>query len=245
MRRAAIFVSILGIMLVPLHTFAHHGKEYLVTATYKTPERGSLFALWSSEYVDGGHHDGDELEIEPGLLYGLTDRWSIELHTHHAFTSDDLATESVALETRLRLFGPGEIHDDASSPGKSAPFSLGALFEFEKGHGDEHDALGGRVIIGKEMHSFSVVVNLIGEKVVGEDTDVEYLYAIGLRKSLSSAIGVGLEFDGGFQEKDGFSLTPGLYGTITRGFDFRIGPSIGFGDRSDERRLRATFLYQF
>ncbi|MEE9288720.1 MAG: hypothetical protein V3U69_03925 [Bacteroidota bacterium] len=66
-----------------------------------------------------------------------------------------------------------------------------------------------------------------------------------IKLSKRAAIGVGLEFDGGFQQEDGLSLTPGLYGTITLGFDFRIGPSIGFGDRSDERRLRATLLFQF
>ncbi len=78
-----------------------------------------------------------------------------------------------------------------------------------------------------------------------EEKDFEYSYAVGLKKSLSSVIGVGIEFDGGFQNRHGFSLTPGLYGTIWNGFDFRVGPLIGLGQCAEDLQLHGTFLLEF
>ncbi len=243
MHRAIILVSIIAFALLPLHALAHHGKEYLITSTYKTPERGSFFGVWSSSYVKSEHEEG-EMVLEPGLLYGLTNRWSLELHTHHGISSDNFRTESIGLETLLRLFGPGEIQHHANFHEKEHPLSLALLFEYEKGLGDEHDAAEGRVIVGREFRSFLVVANLIAGKILEEDEDFHYLYAIGIKKTLSSAFAVGLELDGGFQRGEGFSLTPGLYGAIAQGLDFRLGPTIGFGDRAEEYQLRATILFE-
>ena len=47
-----------------------------------------------------------------------------------------------------------------------------------------------------------------------------------------------------FKGKRGFNLTPGLYGAIAQGLDFRLGPTIGFGDRAEEYQLRATILFE-
>lgn len=47
---------------------------------------------------------------------------------------------------------------------------------------------------------------LIAGKILEEDEDFHYLYAIGIKKTLSSAFAVGLELDGGFQREEGVQL---------------------------------------
>lgn len=243
MHRVILLLLIVVFTLLPQRAVAHHGKEFLITSTYKTPGSGSLFALWSSQYANSPHPEG-EFEFEPGLLYGLTNRWSLEVHTHHVHSAHHFQTESAALETHIRLFGPDEFQRHDSSHGERNPFSLAVLFEYKKGFGEKHDAFESRVIVGRELQSVSFVANVIGERTLEEGEGVHYRYALGVKKSLSSTIGLGLEFDGGLHRGDGVSVTPGLYGTIAHGLDFRLGPTIGFGGRADEFQLRATILYQ-
>ncbi|MFQ5798027.1 MAG: hypothetical protein ACE5H0_04940 [Bacteroidota bacterium] len=245
MHSATVLVSVVVFALLPVHALAHHGKEYLITSTYKTPERGSFFFLWSSQYTSSRNYER-EFEFEPGLLYGLTNRWSLEVHTHHALSTLDFEMESIALETRVRLFGPDDSHGEEfedSHRGRD-PFSVAVLLEYEKGFGEELDALEGRVIVGRQFRSISLVANVIGERNLEEGEKVHYRYTIGVKKNLSSAFGFGLELDGGLHKGNGFSLTPGLYGVITSGFDYRLGPSFGFGGRSEEFELRATLLFE-
>jgi len=243
MNRTALFLLFVASSLFPLRAFAHHGRDFLVTSSFKTADRGSLFALWSSHYINSSHHDR-EYEFEPGLLYGITDRWSLELHTHHGLSSGDFHTESVALETALRLFGPGEVDGNEPVPEGKAPYSLAILFEFEKGVGDEHDRYEGRIIVGKDFDNVSLMANLIGEKALAEGERLQYQFALGLKKNLTPTLGLGVEFDGGIEKEEGYGLTPGIYATIMPGLDLRVGPSIGLGNRPEDFKLRGTLLFE-
>src|SRR5881398_674720 len=64
--------------------FAHHGKDFLLTATDDMPLRGHLYALLS---VDDGieREEGRRnVEITPGVLFAVTDHFSLEPHFHVA-----------------------------------------------------------------------------------------------------------------------------------------------------------------
>lgn len=44
-------LSIIVLLFLPIDALAHHGKEFLVSSTYKTPEKGRFFALISTDYL--------------------------------------------------------------------------------------------------------------------------------------------------------------------------------------------------
>lgn len=246
-----VFSSLLGfLVLIPVDSFAHHGKEFLVASTCKTPPKGSFFALLSSEYVRSGHHSG-RFEFEPGVLYGMTNWWSVELHSHNGLSEGDFHVESIALETRFRFLGSGDVHvhDDkeAFHHEASSPFSLAALLEYEKGLRGLHDAFEGRFIVGRDFRPISLVANIIFQKNSDEEgRRFKFRYAVGVKNSFNETIGMGIELDGGTQHETGVRLTPGIYTTLTKDLDLRVGVSFGLGDTGDEGlSLRGTLLYEF
>ena len=108
-------------LLLPAAALAHHGRDFLVTSSYKTPERGDFFAVLSSDYLRFNHEGVSGYEISPAILYGITDNWSVEFHSHHGIADGTVVLEAVAVESMIRLIG--DAHDGG---GDGAPFSLAA-----------------------------------------------------------------------------------------------------------------------
>ena len=226
--------------------FGHHGKEFLVNSTFKTPAQGKLFALFSSDYSRAGHH-GAGWEFSPGLLYGLTDRWSAEFHLHHILVDGDSHMESLGFETRFRILGPGDVHpesgehhhDEADAP----PLSLAALLEYSKGLGAS-DNIEARVIAGRDLGPLSLVVNLIAERRMEAGEHVEFGYAAGVKANLTTFLAAGLEFDSRAGHDRASRLTPGLYASLSHAIDVRFGATINVGDtRNNGPSWRTTLIY--
>lgn len=238
----AIFCAIL---LLPLTAFGHHGKEFLVTSTYKTPDKGKSFLLLSFDYIQANHH-GRGFELEPGVLYSIFDQWSAEIHTHHGLFNREFSFESIGVETQYRFFGAGDVqNEDHHQHDNSSPFSMAALLEFTKGVGASPDGLEGRLIIGKDIHSFSLVLNLIGEKIFERETGFEVRYALGMKYNLIPSVAVGIELDERLNHSTHPRMTPGLYGSLFRAIDFRVGASFPISSHSEGFSARTILIYSF
>jgi hypothetical protein len=233
----------LFLLLLPFTVFAHHGKEFLVTSTYKTPDKGKFFFLLSSDYIQASH-SGEGFEFEPAGLYGITNKLSAEIHTHYGLFNKKFSFESIGFETRYRFFGSGEIKNKSEDHqhNNSFPFSLAGLIEFEKGIGEHHNTLEGRLIFGKDIHNFSLVLNIIGSKIFGENGKFNTQYAIGMKYDFTSNFSMGVEFEG-----DTFrpQITPGIYSSLFSNLDFRVGASFPTDSHSGEFLVRGVLIYPF
>src|SRR5262249_49364056 len=103
---AAAMTVIAGlIFLLPAPASAHHGKDFLLTATDDMPLRGHLYALLSADDTierDGGHRS---VEITPGVLFAVTNRFSLEPHVHIARDEEgnDYRYGATAVEARYAV----------------------------------------------------------------------------------------------------------------------------------------------
>ena len=50
---------------------AHHGKDFLLPTTAHLPKEGEVFVISRQDYIN--EEEGSEWELEPSLLFGVTD----------------------------------------------------------------------------------------------------------------------------------------------------------------------------
>src|SRR5207247_9854920 len=82
MRLSGRGAAALAILLLAAPAFAHHGKDFLITATDDLPLRGHLYALLSVDDTIDRDSGRRSVEITPGVLFAVTDRLSLEPHGH-------------------------------------------------------------------------------------------------------------------------------------------------------------------
>ncbi|MEE9189816.1 MAG: hypothetical protein V3U16_03500 [Candidatus Neomarinimicrobiota bacterium] len=243
----AITLSIIFLCSV---VFAHHGKDYFVATSYSTPHKGDFLALLSFDYDSrASHHhesenhlaaENDGFSLEPGFLYGLSDKWSLELHTHNLIADGALHTESFALESLIRIFDEKNDHTHFSPP-----FSIAVLLEYGFGFEETPDDLELQLIMGKDLRLFSLVANLIAQKMMENNEQFQYKVALGINPYLPGSISGTLEFDMGFGENSEIYLTPGIRFSPSAKLDFRIGTSINLHADNSDFIMRSMIIYEF
>lgn len=233
-----------GLSIIPRTAFAHHGKDFLVTSSYRTAEKGESFLLFSGEYVRTDQN-GRGFEFEPGVSYGLTDRWSAEIHTHHELFDREFSSEAIGLETVYRWISPAEaIHSEAESEDNhSSGFSLATLFEFKKGINHAPDGMEVRLIGGSDLHPFSVVANLIGEKLFESNSEFEFRTAFGVKYEFLPRLSLGIETDSKLNHSFSSQITPGIYASLSPRFDLRAGASFPTDSQAESSSIHTTLIY--
>src|SRR5437667_1541159 len=81
---AMIAIAALSALLPAAPACAHHGKDFLLTATDDMPLRGHLYTLLSVDDTIESASGHRSIEITPGVLFAVTDRFSLEPHVHIA-----------------------------------------------------------------------------------------------------------------------------------------------------------------
>jgi hypothetical protein len=227
--------------------FAHHGKEFIVNASFKTPGKGKLFALFSADHGNREHQSGG-ITFSPGLLYGLTERWSTEVHLHSTLAERTLHTEAVGIETRMQILG-AEHHqqerDDHNHLENKPGFSLATSLEYSRRIDGSENSLEARFIAGTDLGPLSVVLNMITERNLNDGEGWRLLYAAGLKLNVTATVGAGLEFSSGMEhDREHAQLTPGIYTAFSDAIDFRLGISLALGRGiSNNSGWRATLIY--
>src|SRR5438034_711130 len=88
--RSCLIPTIVGVfaLLAAAPAFAHHGKDFLLTATDDMPLLGHVYALLSVDDTFEAGATRRSIEITPGILFGLSNRFSLEPHVHIARTEE-------------------------------------------------------------------------------------------------------------------------------------------------------------
>lgn len=230
---------------------AHHGKDFLVTASCVTPHKGLVCAHLSSNFYQASEHQPGYSAFSPGIIYGITDDWTTEFHSHIIHMAGITNLESFAIETRYRFLS--ERTENHHHEQTEYPFSLGALFEYEKQIHGTDDEYEGRLIASKAFGPVELVGNLVAANVSYENharsqvhSDFELRYAFGIRSLLTQGFGATLELANSNSHLQGTQLTAGLNVDITKHIDLNIGTSFGLRHNGAElSEIHSMIMYTF
>lgn len=208
---------------------AHHGVDFLTVQTAHLPEQGTGYVMGRADHVSGVE---DETELEPALLYGLSDWMTAELHTHFArHGGESFEYESIAPSLSIRLT-PRQSHF-------SAGFS--AEYEFQR-HSDAGDVLGLTMMSAYSKSDWMLAVHAKMERPSGGNSEWEY--AAGLRRSVGNGVALGIEHRGSFESSDVREWLLGIYAELTKKFTLNAGVGTGLEDEADWS-LRTALIWQF
>jgi hypothetical protein len=196
----AIAAGVLAASL-PAPALAHHGKDFLLTATDDMPLRGHLYALLSvDDFIERG--GGRSIEITPGSLFAVNDRLSLEPHVHITRQEEGHGYRfgASAIEARYR----------AGYVGRSE-WRWGGSFEYEHPQGDEHDNLTGRLLFVRNFARSLVAINLVADRDLESGGRTPVSIIAGALRPISTSDNLGLEVSVPFPFADGVEVLPGLY----------------------------------
>ncbi len=217
--------------LVAAPLAAHHGRDFLLVQTSETPHGGEFYFIPSASYIDEGEEE--EIEVEPTLLFALTNRFSVEVHAHIAKEgSESFEYESTSPALHYRLNSEESL------------FGLSLSFEYEIAHLDDHeDRAELRLAISQAGDLWLFGANLIASEDQGGGAEVEWGYAAGLRRLFGEDWALGLEVQGSFEE-DEHEILLGLYSEPSERFTFNIGVGVGVGSDGFESALRSALVFR-
>ncbi len=228
-------------------SFAHHGKDYFISKSFHVPLQGEWVGLFSADYVRTGSHLNETIrsyEFEPGILYGITNRWSIELHSHiDKEIGGKWVYESTGLEQRFQITQPSEEES-------AIPIDIAGALEFEKGNGEHGvDNIQGGLIFSRDGISglYNLTVNFLLRKELRSGSDLEFRYAVGAKKDFSFNVGAGIELNGTLTKSGELAqqITPGIYFNTDFGMRVKLGASIGLGESRGDYAIRTSIVYDF
>ncbi len=239
--------TILTTFVVAQTSFAHHGKDYFISKSYHVPLQGEWVGLFSADYLRMGSHLDQTvraLEFEPGILYGITNRWSIELHSHiDKEIGGEWVYESTGLEQRFQI-------TQASEEESAIPIDIAGALEFEKGNGTHgvNNIQGGLIFSRDDItHLYNLTVNVLLRKELRSGSDLEFRYAVGAKKDFSFNVGAGIELNGALTKSGEIAqqITPGIYFNTDFGMRIKLGASVGLGDSHGDYAVRTSIVYDF
>ena len=229
---------------------AHHGRDFLLSQTAALPHSGQLFVIPRQDLVAA---EDDEIELEPALLWGATDRLALEVHAHLAQSggggfSYESTTPAVhllltpadrpwglALSVEYELDHRGEAGD---GPDEAAP----------EDHGDSHHGQAGgdsaevRLAWSRRWDRRRVALNLIAAEEQVPGAKVEWEYSAGLRTGLRRGLAWGLEAQGGLEHDLAREALLALYWEPGERCTFNVGAGTGFSADAPDFILRTGLI---
>jgi hypothetical protein len=236
----AAMIAITGLtsLLRPTPAAAHHGKDFLLTATDDMPLRGHVYALLSVDdtiETDSGHRS---IEITPGVLFAVTNRFSLEPHVHIARDEEGSHYRygATAVEARYAI---GYV-------GRSQWRWAGSL-EYENPR-DEHDNLEARLILVRNFARSLVALNLVADRDIEAGGRTPFSVIAGVLRPLNATNNLGLEISAPFPLADGVEVLPGLYhvfGGPTGRTSLKIGIGVFVSRDSTAGTFHTAFIQRF
>ncbi len=239
MKRVLAVISLLQYVLV-VNVYAHHDKNFLVTGSFEIPRAGSWHALFAADFRN--RFGTQAYEIEPGVLYGINNRLDVELHAHGVSDDGAFHAEAIAVESRFSLFGQSS-GSDREIEEEHGRVGVTLLLEFEKGLNDQPDAYEVRMIVGAERGDYQLAGNLIWQQALDEERSHEIRYALGIRRTLTGSLGIGVELDGGFDKLSAARFTPGVFVSAGGQLDLKLGASLRMNSLLDDPIIRLALVY--
>lgn len=223
------------------HLIAHHGKDYFISKSYHTPIEGTWAALLSADYLRMSSHREHKFRgfgIEPGILYGLSNRWSLELHSHiEKMGGESWHYESTGIEQRLQI-----TRWDGSED-RQLPIDVAAALEFEKSSSDDQaDVLQAAMIFSNDGLEHNITANVLLRKELRSSASTEFRYALGGKREISEYMGMAIEFNGTIGNEVLQQITPAIYFQTESGLRMRLGMSLGVNGNRRDYVLRSSLV---
>ena len=181
---------------------AHHGKDFLLTATDDMPLRGHPYALLSVDDTLDRGGGGRGVEITSGFLVPVSERFSLEPHGHFARTDSGngyrFAATAIGGLYRVGYLGHSQ-------------WRLGGSLEYEQPRGEEHDNMQGRLLLVRNFSQSLVALNLVAARDLKSGGRTPLSVIAGVLRPLSATDNLGLELSAPFPIADGVEVLPGLY----------------------------------
>jgi len=222
-------------LLSPTAAFAHHGRDFLTVETAELPHQGQIYLIARQDYIEEGEED--EIELEPAVIFGVTNRFALEVHSHVAREGEgSFEYESTSPAFHLRL-----------SP-VDAPWGVAVSAEYEFAHDSEaEDVAEARLILSRQLtglHRSHFAFNLIAEEEQGEDGELEWGYAVGFRSRLTDRHDWGLEARGSFESEGATEALLGLFLQPTKRLTVQLGAGTAFGDEGPDFAFRSAVVWR-
>ncbi len=219
-------------MTMPAPARAHHGRDFLLAQTAELPHAGQLFLVARQDWIDEGEEQ--EIEAEPTLLWGATDRLTLELHAHVARPSGgSFELEAVAPAVTWRL-----------TP-VASPWGLALSAEYEFAESDEEaDRTEARLALSRELARARWALDLVAEEAQEDEAEVEWGYAAGFRHRLRERLDWGLEAAGGFESEAAEEALLGLYFDPGARWTVQLGAGTALGDEGPDLTLRTAVVWR-
>jgi hypothetical protein len=234
-----LFLAWLAALLCAGPASAHHGKDFLLTATDDMPLKGHIYALLSVDDTierEGGRRG---VEITPGILFALSNRFSLEPHVHIAREEDGNAYKYGATAVEAR-YAAGFI-------GKSE-WRWGGSLEYEHPRGEEHDNLQGRLLLVRNFSRRLVAFNLVVDRDIEAGGRTPFSLIAGAMQPLSPTDNLGLEVELPFPAADGVEILPGIYhlfGGPTGRTSLKIGVGLFVSRDTTSGTFHTAFIQRF
>jgi hypothetical protein len=232
---------------------AHHGRDFLLSQTAELPHPGQLFLIPRQDYVEA---DEGEIEFEPTLLFGATERLALEVHGHVAKEGGgDFEYESTAPAFHLLL----------TTPHASWGLALSGEYEFshvggEEAHAEEPEEHGtdesdepahegvdraeARLVFSIRRADRLVALNLIASEAQTSGADVEWAYSAGFRSDLREGVAWGIEAQGDLESDAAHEALVGLYFEPSQRWTVNAGVGTGIGDDAPDLTVRTAVVFR-
>jgi hypothetical protein len=220
----------------PAH--AHHGKDFLLTATDDMPLLGHPYALLSvDDTLDRGGSRG--VEITPGFLVGVSQRFSLEPHGHFA-RMDSGNGYRFAATAFGGLYRIGYLG--------SSQWRCGGSLEYEMPRGEEHDNMQARLLLVRNFSQSLVALNLVADRDLQAGGRTPLSITAGVLRPLSATDNVGLEVSAPFPAADGVEVLPGLYhvfGGPSGSISLKVGLGVFVSRTTTAGTFHTAFIQRF
>lgn len=255
-------VTLLSVFFFSGISEARHFKVY----GYKTPDQGDVELVYWVDFIADSDNQmpyfGKTIDREDlwahtiEIEYGVTDRWTIAGYADFEDpTGEDFEyIQARAVVSRYRLWEKGERFFDTAfyieyylpDPDYQDDGTTGRV---------PKEKLETRIILEKEMGSFTLTLNPKLEKVLSGGDNVEGLefeYGASLYYTLSEIFRPGLEFYGEMGELVSFKtgdqqehyIVPAVKGNIGDAFKWNIGAAFGLTTASDDLVIKGIFEFE-
>ena len=242
-------LSLLVLFLVSLlctsTSFAHHAKEFLRTESYAQAPKGGLVFFSGFDYFKPSYDDSglDEWEYTPTLLYGISDRLMLGVHTHLLHIQNESAFfEAFAFGLQYQITEPNAWLIDV---GLNVEYEI--PFQKSRDLIDGKQIVAGTLILSKELPGdINVTSNIHYAKEVKHGDDDELNISLAGKGYIVPSwdwMEAGLELLGTVEDNPSFVIVPGVYMSLSEDVVFKTGASFGLNDHSEDLALHFVLAY--
>lgn len=214
---------------------AHHGKEFVATATGELPERGTLWFLTTGDFraAEQLNDTDSDFELSPGLLYGFTSWGAAELHPHIGKErGHGLSYEATGLELRL---------NPPSRPG--IPIRVGFAMEYEiAARAAARNAFDVRLILSHERGRLNTTGNIGWQKDSKSGKNV-VVTLLGARYAVNGTHSVALEVLAFSGDGIAFDVVPSWTIQLGRNQTVRVGSGVSLNHHRSFLSLRTVYVF--